>query len=687
MRMLGNLSINVSFALLIVFNVATCSWADARPENATSISINSDSQVDLDQIESVTILGDNIFNYIDNLDLTPSSYLSSLSSNFTLWSVTIRKTPLVRKQISIRQTIHLLSQTPLIDVDDLQIIMDNNEERKVTVKFDVNIEKSVLPQDRYRKYESNNFTSKPFDVTCNFIGGGIQFNITQENISSTITDINSEGPIIFGIQNRMLMINIPDAIASNFVSLGKYLMTTNQTDPLLIDSLHFEDIFLSCNKNPQQTIEVINISCYLIARESVVGRIIAFDLHYESSQLTIKYLLSFNANCSKDNVNTNEFTFNLKNFQIYNNKLIVGIQNYGVGIYSFYPYLSQTSSDSRSSNTSIESDIFTICNIKSETHFITSEKHYNIKFLQDLDVYRSSIYLITTSGFSIIDLNTYNFLENVISHPRFRRISQYARMIDVNVPTLFIGIEVDNDPIQNLPEFFVELVIRDNLLYPTINKIFMSSQKILYDGIQSSNTGLTSLLDTIGRRILVFQRGVPNTVNMPIYQISVIKELEGSKSSNIIPIILPDSNMKDAFLLTTSISSYVIYNLNALSFDYSCTFAKAYEYVLNLSTFTMCGKNFDNPCKVESVTMLEVDQILKSNNTPVIIAMSVTVFILLLLIIIFIFYKKGLIFKRRHTSPNRVLSKHSFELKEHQSYVQVQAETPKSKTNDISACT
>lgn len=593
---------------------------------------------------SVSVVGDNILNFIDNMKLEPSTYLTNQSSIYSVWNVTLFHKANSTMSASSNKTIHLLSQTALLDVDDLQILINDENEKSAKVKYEVSIDESILPQNRYKQYDDNvtNSTASDFDVACRFVGGGIYYNISSENISSTITNINSEGPIILGLQGNMLMINIPDDIASNFIQLREYLNKTNQNDPNNASKIYLVDIFLNCpNRLSNNYDESISIECTLVGRELASTQIIIYDIKYYNRTVFVDYLLSFRTEVQ----NGSAFIFSLKNLQFYNNLIIVGLENYGVGIYSFYAASGDTQSIDLEgyAKESEDNNIFELNKLKSDTHVLSLEKYFIIEYFNDLDLYRFCVYIIAQdSGLSIIDLRTLTLSSGLIRHPSFISMSLFYRITDANVSTLFIGIEVENDPEKGIPEFFVELVVRENLLTPTINKIFMSENRIMLQGAHTNSDGLTSLLDTIGRRLIVIQRGIPNTINLPLYQILIDTELKGTNPelSQILPIYLPDSYKQDTFLLTTNYKSYLFYNLKALSFDYSCKFTSEYDYILLQNTFSLCGTKLDSACKIESTTLLEVRGFIHSNIIPLIV-ITVVVTLLIIIAIALILYKRG----------------------------------------------
>lgn len=569
---------------------------------------------------------------IDNLYINPSDFLSNKTDLYTGWNVT-EQIQTNEASINPQQLIFLLGDSVILDVDDLHITSDSDATS--TIYYNINVDEGVLPQQRYEQYNQENNTSGfPIinDVECYFSGGGIDYNLQQSQAAPSVEKIITNGPINFGLLNGNIVIDIPDAQPANYIKIGKYLLSTNQGDKLAIDTLIFDDIFLSCiaapDANPQ------NIKCFLVAREHTSNRIIIWDISFQDKTVIFTFKLLFTVTGSNDP----NFVINLKNLEFYSNKLVIGIRNYGVATYNFFEKGTSTFDFNQintlnNSTSCSSSSIFGIYSLSSSTYDFVLDQCYTIDFFNDFDIYQNALYVVSDNmGLSVIDLDNRKLYLGQIPHPFFKRLN-----LITNENLIFIGIEVDNAPLHGITEFFVEAVAKiDNLFNPTINKAYISEDLVIYDGVQSDENGMTILLDTRKSRLLVIIRSIPNTVNVPIFQIN-LDPSSFNNYSKIYPISLPNKPFN--FLIQGTNSKWLLSDISPKKFNYGCGFNKEAEYTLTLDMDLLCS-DLISTCHLVTTSSITVTSN-GGNHIVIIIVVVIAITLIISLVVVLILCKKG----------------------------------------------
>lgn len=584
-------------------------------------------------------IGENVINYIDDMSINASSYLTNENIKYSSWNITDFLSESKDNVVGIGASIVLMTDSVLFDIDDFRIwINGDSAQEQNLVYYNINVHESVLPSSRYTRYNSTSSDSSA-EVSCSFGGGGITYNlISIKEEGNLISNVQTEGSIIIGLQNGQIVIDSPDSTISNYIKLGQYLKNTGQEDFFAVDSFVFEDIFLSCP--PAYVLNNVsgdNIKCLLVGKINASNQVFIWDLNYAELFVFITHQFKFEIIGNYDS----NFIVNLKNLQFYgSNKIIIGVKNYGVVVYTYYIKGTAQATKPKDLNCKSTYD-FTVYKLSSETHDIYLDSCFIIELFNDMALLDSALYVVSSNvGLSAIDLSINKYYHGIIAHPSFVRLN-----INVNANLyessriIFIGIEIDNNPDIGITEFFVEALVKQDLFFtPTINKIFVSKEMIVYNGIQTGPMGLLILLDTLASRLLIIQRSIPNTLNMPTFQIKLNPD-DFDNLSQAHPILLPGSDSNIFILIKGKNSkSLLLSNLSANSFEYDCSFNKENDYIMNLDLYSLC-KDLITTCHQVSNNELKVQS--SSSDSSFIIITIIFIILIIIIIVLIVLCRKG----------------------------------------------
>lgn len=615
-----------------------------NPRGSTGKANNKGPQ---NALKEVTVIGDNVYKSIDDLSISPSSYLiNDVATNLTAaWPVKLqgnnsidyantRNSPSIngtgnltdtmnpnfmpmQSEENVEKKFELSISSPYLGIEDLIIqtsIPDENGQIKIysfkdEMNVDVSISQSVIPQQAYVQYQNTTYNTSAI-ADCSFINGGIIYDLKETTGDSDQTRYFSFGPVII------------------YIRAGKILLSFNGTESTLIDSLSSNDS-QKLSTAVFQEISILNEASvpFLIAADST-NNIYLFNI-----AVTKKVQFRLYSIFASSNINQ---ALKLSLIKFRKNVLAIQTSNSTLEVFNL-----GNKANANSTNTSAAISSFITFSLGN--NYFSFVASIPIDGLNDFSVNTKTIYTITSKGFVIIAIN--DLTQSVyLSHPSMLGFSVIKPSSEA-MPMLlasaneYIGITIKNDG-DTIKEFYLELVIQNkDELNPLINKVFLSSSQVSFDIAVSDNRSVV-LFDKLSKRFLTWVTGVPNTISAPIYQI-FISDLSSVDLSQLTSnLSLVSKNIDDtslAYLLSISNRVFELSNLGLIDFSYTCDIRREnVEVPILASMLSLCSRS-DDYCIYNTLAIRPFD----GPNIGLIVGLIIgIVFAIACIIIGFIIYRR-----------------------------------------------
>ncbi len=134
----------------------------------------------------------------------------------------------------------------------------------------------------------------------------------------------------------------------------------------------------------------------------------------------------------------------------------------------------------------------------------------------DIQLHNEILYIaIQSRGLFTFDIKTLNFFNDFISNETFKPIYSHPRITKLDLISNssnndYLGIMIRNEPETNENEFFLELELF-NPRIPTINRVFLSKDRIVTYNISSDYQMKSFLYDRLNKRYITLSRGTKQT--------------------------------------------------------------------------------------------------------------------------------------------------------------------------------
>lgn len=531
-----------------------------------------------------------------------------------------------------------------------EIIKSNLNDRNLAINadgvIDYKIDSNINP-NFYYNYNSdminlslNKISNDPF-FDCTFSNDGMIFEFLTYNVS--IIKIDNFGAISFAIFNDSKGIYIVLSQEQKLVvmKLDTYIenimknIPNSQLSLLEIDELNFINIFVVGNsinfRNNQNMVNFQrNINNFLIGlTDSSIQIYKLINSNELSSIIYIRFYAAIN--------NLKDYVVSIDNIT----KLEMN-ENY---IFICQPYLITILEKSRFSMTQWT---------------LVKKLNYNCI---DIQLHNEILYIaIQSRGLFTFDIKTLNFFNDFISNETFKPIYSHPRITKLDLISNssnndYLGIMIRNEPETNENEFFLELELF-NPRIPTINRVFLSKDRIVTYNISSDYQMKSFLYDRLNKRYITLSRGTKQT-NYPLTY-TVRDNIDISQgSNNLWDISVIYNNDYEPSLLSNGSGKTVI---NFLHYKFSkskldCKLLYKGDYCLTYVTNYDCSfydskslKMTNQICKSVFSSIYSVDK--GKNLKPLWIILGIIGLIIFVIILFVIIYKYNcFIYNRKNPNP------------------------------------
>lgn len=531
-----------------------------------------------------------------------------------------------------------------------EIIKSSINDRNLVINADGTIDYEInsnINPNSYYNYNNdmvnlslNKISYDPF-FDCAFSNDGMTFEFLTYNVS--ILKMDSFGAISFAIfndskgiyvvlsQEQKLVVMKLDTYIENIIKN----IPNSQLSLLEIDELDFINIFVIGNsinfRNNQNMVNFQrNSNNFLIGLTA--SSIQIYKLINSNELSSIVYIRFYAAiNNLKDYIVSID---NITNLEMNENYIFI-----------CQPYLITILEKSRFSMTQWT---------------LVKKLNYNCV---DLQLHNEILYIaIQSRGLFTFDIKTLNFFNDFISNETFKPIYSHPRITKLDLISNssnndYLGILIRNEPEANENEFFLELELF-NPRMPTINRVFLSKDRIVIYNITSDYQMKSFLYDRLNKRYITLSRGTLQT-NYPLTY-TVRDNIDISQGSdNLWDISVIYNNDYEPSLLSNGSNKTVI---NFLHYKFSkskldCKLLYKGDYCITYVTNYDCSfydsktlKMTNQICKSVFSSIYSVDK--GKNLKPLWIILGIIGFIIFVIILFVIIYKYNcFIYNRKNPNP------------------------------------
>lgn len=573
----------INFEYLIFFSLIICLIPDnnckSRNNKSSSPIIRQQQSMSDSQYYIVNIDGEG------SLDLSiynTSIYTQKLNPlNYIFSNANANEVDLSLGATSVNSTfgiaLLLLESSAGIYINNIQITEDQVL-LSPGIDFTINatIDSSVIPADYFFYDSFSNDNSMDFNTTikfsCQYNNPGPSYtktvlrNLTLSNI--VISPNYNFGLIagktgiqILAMQNFNLNYTTLDAIMtpnlSNNINPANATNATNVTNKTNInsktDNLNFTSLFF-VNQNYLNNYNLIGFT-----NDSVMH---IFNITDDG----VNFSASIYGICSPKNISVS----NITNIGIYKDSFVISSLKNGLTFIKLNGTVGKTIS-----NFTLPTGVVIPVNAN------------------DMIINNQTIYVIAKNyGMLIFQPDNFTFSNYYFNHTRLAKFDYLA-----SIYSYFVGISVDNDPTNNVPEFFIELIVNIyNELNPLVNKIYISQKNLIVDDYATDTTsGLTYIFDRVNLNLIVLTRGIPNIVDNFNYKIDLSSPAfynfhTGDGMGKI--CLLADNGPSNSAVIIHNMNDYVGVGIfNPATTTLLCNFTDAGQYQFGFYTQGDCSAN------------------------------------------------------------------------------------------------